>query len=158
MRLFSWLLMQTQSDRVAHGGRRHRGLNTPPRGPACDGLAVGVSAEQVVVLLVVRLVVAVSSPTSHALVAFGQSSPTRRLVTEESSESTPQTPGRATWTHPSLLLIKCVRRKGHRGVGAKARLKLQDVPPGRIPPCPTYRICRGESTRPNSRFSYFSSY
>ena len=82
--MFSWLLMQTQSDRVAHGGRRHRGLNTPPRGPACDGLAVGVSAEQVVVLLVVRLVVAVSSPTSHALVAFGQSSPTRRLVTEES--------------------------------------------------------------------------
>ena len=56
--MFSWLLMQTQSDRVAHGGRRHRGLNTPPRGPACDGLAVGVSAEQVVVLLVVRLVVA----------------------------------------------------------------------------------------------------
>ena len=30
---------------------------------------------------------------------------------------------------------------GHRGVGAQARLKLQDVPPGRIPPCPTYRIC-----------------
>ena len=39
---------------------------------------------------------------------------------------------------------------GHRGVGAKARLKLQDVPPGRIPPCPTYQICAGESTRPNS--------
>ena len=39
---------------------------------------------------------------------------------------------------------------GHRGEGTKAHLKLQDVHPGRIPPCPTYRICAGESTRPNS--------
>ena len=33
MRVLAWLLVQTQSDRVAHGGRRHQGLNTHGEAP-----------------------------------------------------------------------------------------------------------------------------